>query len=76
MRGSVAESLGIIPDREINVPFKIWFENYKNDVAYIYSVFEDKLHDVYPFTEKKFSNDKMFKKFAVMLYKSSSKVIK
>uniref|UniRef100_A0A6C0KQ93 Uncharacterized protein n=1 Tax=viral metagenome TaxID=1070528 RepID=A0A6C0KQ93_9ZZZZ len=76
MRGSVAESLGIIPNREINVPFKIWFDYYKNDISHIYELVEDKLYDVYPFTEKKFSDEKMFKKFALMLYKSSSKMIK
>jgi hypothetical protein len=76
MQGTVAESLGIVPDREINVPFKIWFEHYKNDLRFIYGLFEDQLCDVYPFTEKKFSDEAMFKTFALMLYKNSSKVIK
>jgi hypothetical protein len=76
MEGTIAESLGIIPDREINVPFSLWFENYKNHIINIFSFFEDKLCDVYPFSEKKFSDEGFFKKFALMLYKSSSKVIK
>lgn len=76
MQGTIAESLGIIPDRQINVPFKIWFEHYSKDVLYLFSLFEDKLYDVSPFTEKNFSDEIMIKKFALMLYKSSSKVIK
>lgn len=76
MQDTIAQSLGIIPYREINVPFNIWYEHYKSDIFYLYSLFEDKLWDVAPFCDKNFNDDKMQRKFALMLYKSSSRMIK
>ena len=73
---TVFEQLGLIPDRDIFVPFPIWFEHYKNDIVNIFALFKEQLHNVEFFDVKKLDSLEKLKKFARLLYNSSSKVLK
>jgi len=73
---SIIEQLNLIPDRDIFVPFHIWFAHYKNDIINIFAIFKEQLHDVQNFDVKKLDTQEMLKKFARFLYNSSSKVLK
>ena len=76
MNETIAKKLGIIPDRDGNSTFDTWFHHYSTDLQNIFNIFLNVLQDVYPFCNTPFETNDMFKKFALFLYKSSSKILK
>jgi len=73
---TVADRLNYIPHRAVNVPFDMWFTHYKPHILNIFSFFKEALCNVLPFTEKNLDCEKSLVKFAELIYKNSSGVIK
>lgn len=73
---SVSERLNYIPHRVVDTPFDIWYRHYKSHLINIFSFFKEALHNVLPFCEKNLDSEKSLVKFAELIYKNSSGVIK
>lgn len=78
LSNNVCEQLNLIPERDVFIPFDIWYQHYKNDIFNIFAFFKERLHDVQPFSDnlKNLDSEKTLKKFATFLYHLSSKVLK
>lgn len=75
MKGTIAEKLNIFPETKI-IPFEIWIDKYSIHIWSLYIMFERSLENVEPFHQVNFfSRGKVFKKFALMLYKSSYAIL-
>jgi len=67
-----------IPHKTPSKPnFNDWCDEYKNDIASLFSIFKENIEDRYPYSinDNDWKSDELFLKFCRLVYNNSSKHI-
>ena len=75
MSQTMSDALGVIPHRDVNTPFSIWYKIYYLHIYNLFNIFKRHLQFMEPFnTNGKFDNDNLIP-FAKHIYIKSSGAI-
>lgn len=73
---TIATRLNYLPNRIDNaIDFNTWFKTYIYHIKNLFGIFCNNLYTIEPFSNMDLNDKKLLERFAIYLYKKSSRVI-